>query len=197
MISGCNGAGKSTLVASLMPKILGVDMLINPDEIARGLDPYHPERVSLRAGALALEKMDEYIAKRHSFAFETTGSGIVQLKKIKTAITQGYTFHIIYLWIENPEVAIERVAYRASQGGHSVPPDDIRRRYYRGLNNVMSLYLPHSDSAVFYTNTFELGTSKPKKKGNLQLIALFDKIRGYTIIVPDMWAKLQSQKGKT
>ncbi len=38
-------------------------------------------------------------------------------------------------------------------GGHSVPEVDIRRRYYRGLQNFFNIYRPLATAWEFYDNT--------------------------------------------
>jgi predicted ABC-type ATPase len=60
---------------------------------------------------------------------------------------------LIYFWIPNPEMAIERVRLRKLSGGHRVPEADIRRRYYRGLKNFFELYRPLANAWEFYDNT--------------------------------------------
>ena len=46
IISGCNGAGKTTASYTVLPEILDCKEFVNADEIARGLSPFNPERVS-------------------------------------------------------------------------------------------------------------------------------------------------------
>jgi len=51
----------------------------------------------------------------------------------------GYLFHLIYLWLPTPEMAVERVAARVQAGGHSIPEPVVRRRYGRSLANFFNL----------------------------------------------------------
>ena len=39
---------------------------------------------------------------------------------------------------------------RIKQGGHNFPEPDIRRRFYRGFDNLFQLYLPRVDAAYLY-----------------------------------------------
>ncbi|WP_449435331.1 hypothetical protein [Pedobacter steynii] len=39
-------------------------------------------------------------------------------------------------------MAIKRVAKRVSNGGHDIPKDVIQRRYFRGIGNLLKLYIP-------------------------------------------------------
>jgi predicted ABC-type ATPase len=56
-----------------------------------------------------------------------------------------------------PETAIERVAYRVSQGGHHVPDDVVRRRFEAGLRNFEALYKPIVDYWALYDNSLDVG----------------------------------------
>ena len=40
----------------------------------------------------------------------------------------GYRFHLVFLWLPSPELAIQRVADRVRQGGHHVPEEVVCRR---------------------------------------------------------------------
>jgi len=57
------------------------------------------------------------------------------------------------LWLEDADLAVDRVAQRVAQGGHSVPEDVIRRRYEAGLRNVLKSYLPLADTAIIFDNS--------------------------------------------
>ncbi len=46
---------------------------------------------------------------------------------------QGYKVYLYFVSTESPEINIARVASRKAQGGHDVPPELIRNRYYRSL----------------------------------------------------------------
>jgi predicted ABC-type ATPase len=57
------------------------------------------------------------------------------------------------VWLRTPELAVQRVAARVSQGGHSVPESVVRRRYRRGLANFLRMYRPLADSWVLCDNS--------------------------------------------
>lgn len=42
---------------------------------------------------------------------------------------------IIFIFLESPEVCINRIKERILKGEHLVPDEDVIRRYYRGKNN--------------------------------------------------------------
>lgn len=77
-----------------------------------------------------------------SFAFETTLSGRGHLRLIAQWQAAGYRVKLILLPLGSPEEAIARVAQRVRQGGHHIPDDVIRRRFFAGRENFERLYAP-------------------------------------------------------
>jgi hypothetical protein len=75
IIAGPNGAGKTTFAREFLPQEAGCPVFVNADLIAAGLSPFAPERAALQAGRLTLAAIAQHVAKRESFAFETTLSG--------------------------------------------------------------------------------------------------------------------------
>ena len=191
MIAGCNGAGKSTLVRELMPTILPLHNLVNPDDIAYGLNPLAPERKRMRAGVIALQQIDSYINAGESFAFETTGAGNTHVRRLGRAQRKGYRIQVIYIFIDSPELAVARVAYRKRQGGHDVPESDIHRRYYRSIRNITKIYMPISDSVAFYRSFGLPGQSEGVR---LHCMAIWDRMRGMVIFEPESWQRFCDQQ---
>ena len=66
---------------------------------------------------------------------------------------RGYAVEMLFLRLESPELAIKRVAHRVKQGGHHVPPEDVRRRYVRGWHNFEHHYRPLADAWAVYENS--------------------------------------------
>ncbi len=153
MIAGPNGAGKTTTAMSLIANAPIFYEFINADEIAHGLAPMHPESMSLAASKLMLIRLKELLKANKSFAFETTGSGTNYIKHLKEAQAMGYEAHLLFLWLPSADLAVKRVAKRVEQGGHHIPEDTIRRRYYGGLKNLFQHYLPLCDTALILDNS--------------------------------------------
>lgn len=72
IIGGCNGAGKTTASFTILPEILDCKEFVNADEIAKGLSPFQPEKVSFEAGRIMLNRINELLFENNNFAFETT-----------------------------------------------------------------------------------------------------------------------------
>jgi predicted ABC-type ATPase len=89
IISGCNGAGKTTASFNILPELLNCKEFVNAVEIARGLSPFQPEKVSIEAGKLMLKRIDELINSNQDFSFETTLSSKSFLNTIERAKSKG------------------------------------------------------------------------------------------------------------
>ena len=153
MLGGPNGAGKTTAAHDIIPDKLGIREFINADEIAKGLSPYNPDGAALRAGRLMLERMRELAREGQSFAFETTCSGRAHLKLLRRCRADGWRVSLMYLWLPSPEIALARVALRVRQGGHGLPAHVVVRRYWTGLANMVTLYLPVASIVAIYDNS--------------------------------------------
>jgi predicted ABC-type ATPase len=158
IIAGPNGAGKTTFAREFLPNEGNCPTFINADLIAAGISPFAPESVSIRAGRLMLDEIDDRVRNRKSFAFETTLSGRSYLHKIRQWQELGYHVKLLFLSLPNAAVAIARVAARVSQGGHNIPENIIRRRFDFGLKNFDTMYKQQVDAWMLYDNS----ESKPR-----------------------------------
>jgi predicted ABC-type ATPase len=153
IISGPNGAGKSTIAPRVLRGALEVTEFVNADVIARGLSAFEPEKVAISAGRIMLQRLRELADSRASFAFETTLASRSFAPWIAKLRQQGYLFHLIYLWLPSPDLAIKRVATRVRMGGHYVPDETVVRRHAGGLRNFFELYRPIADTWRCYDST--------------------------------------------
>lgn len=153
IIAGCNGAGKTTASFTILPEILDCKEFVNADEIAKGLSPFQPEKVSFEAGRIMLNRIDELLTLKENFAFETTLSTKSYKNKIHEAREKGYRITLLFFWLQNIELAKERVKTRVFEGGHNIEPDVIERRYHRGIKNLFNIYLPIVDGALIFDNS--------------------------------------------
>ena len=83
---------------------------------------------------------------------ETTLSGSYINKVAIKAKENGYKVKLIYLFLDNPELCIERVRTRVIKGGHDVPELDIIRRFYRSKNNFWNEMSRIADNWVLIYN---------------------------------------------
>ena len=152
IIAGPNGAGKTTASYTLLPEILHCVNFVNADEIARGLSPFSPETVNVQAARIMLDRIEELLSQKADFGIETTLATRSYVQLVRRAQASGYKVHLLFFYLETPEQAIQRVAQRVSNGGHGIPEEVIRRRFKRGIDNLLHLYLPICDSVLIYNN---------------------------------------------
>lgn len=182
IIAGCNGAGKTTASFTILPEILKVKEFVNADSIAAGLSPFNVESVAFEAGRIMLERIQQLMIEKEDFAFETTLSTRSYVSLIKKARENGYEIYLLYFWLISPDFAKQRVAKRVSRGGHSIPDEVVERRYYRGIANLLNLYLPVVDNWIVIDNMEEPNIiARGSTKGD------------FTILNSELWSVLSKQ----
>ena len=150
ILAGANGSGKSTIASVLLP--MKSIVYVNPDDIARELNPDDLTAVKIEAGKVAVRRVKELVASGESFAIESTLSGNGYVKVIKEARASGYKVVIAYAFVDSPDMCIARIAARVKNGGHHVPDGDVVRRYYRSKGNFMNVYAKLSDECMIFYN---------------------------------------------
>ena len=142
VLAGPNGSGKTTIAPAVLKGKLRVGEFVNADLIAGGLSVFDPDLAAMAAGRVMLARLKELAARHADFAFETTLASRSFAPWIADLMAAGYRFHLLFLWLPSPDLAVARVADRVQAGGHDVPEETIRRRYRAGLRNFFSLYSP-------------------------------------------------------
>ena len=183
IVAGCNGAGKTTASYTILPEILNCKEFVNADEIARGLSPFQPEKVSIEAGRIMLKRIDELLRGNKSFAFETTLATRGYKNKIETAKVNGYNVTLLFFWLQNTDLAKERVKSRVLSGGHNVEDDVIERRYVNGIKNLFDIYISIADNVLIIDNSEAKHQIIAKKVNNSKMQIIdnlkFNKFRQY------------------
>ena len=126
-----------------------------------------------------LDRIRELAAEKADFAFETTLSARTYITWLRRMQESGYRLMLFYVWLENADLAIQRVAIRVSQGGHSIPEDTIRQRYTRSMANFHGLYRPLVDDWIVYDNSLN---------GVYRLVAEGTREGSETIHNAELWA---------
>jgi predicted ABC-type ATPase len=125
-----------------------------------------------------LNRIDELLSQNVDFAIETTLTTKSYLNTIAKAKRLGYQITLLYFWLNDVELTIERVKTRVSEGGHDIPEDVIRRRYIKGIENLQRFI----KSVDFW---FVLNNSEEElhfiAEGNKTEITIFEK---------ETWTKL-------
>lgn len=84
-----------------------------------------------------------------SFTYETVMSHPDKIQFLTKALKKGYRVYLYFIATEDPEINIARVNIRVAQDGHAVPPDIIRNRYYKSLQNLKDAVNQSSRAYIF------------------------------------------------
>lgn len=150
IIAGPNGSGKSTAATRLLPEGMP---FVNADMIAAEIAGRPGVPGDINAGRVLVERVTRLEEARADFAFETTLSSRGLASRMERWREIGYESHLVFFWLPDADLAVERVRGRVRDGGHHVPDDTVRRRFRAGLRNFFRLYRERSDTWRMYDNS--------------------------------------------
>ena len=108
----------------------------------------------LKAAQAAEGLREQCLADRRSFMFETVFSTLDKVQFLDKAHRAGFFIRLFFVGTEHPDINVRRVARRVALGGHTVPEDRIRARYYRAVNNAIA-GLSTADRGYLYDNSVD------------------------------------------
>lgn len=152
IVAGPNGAGKSTFVETFL-KPTGI-LVVNPDEVAKGLSPDSPEALAYEAARVADAWRRDLAARGVSFCMETVFSDPQGAKVdfLKECRSNGYTVVLVFIGLESADLSRGRIMERVEAGGHDVPDEKIVTRFPRTFANVRQA-LTFVDQAFLFDNS--------------------------------------------
>ena len=154
VFAGANGSGKTT-IAKRFTELLKISF-INADEIALKITGKVNTSI-ISAGKEFISQIQLKLTQKKDFAIESTLSGKTLKTFIKQAKKEGFKIHIFYLFLDKPDINIERIRVRVQSGGHHIPDKDVERRFYRSIHNFWEFYRPLSDHwGIMYNSTERL-----------------------------------------
>ncbi len=158
VVAGPNGSGKSTITTNL--PIIGD--YVNADDIQK-----ETGCSSLEAAQIATATREYMVDNNMDFTFESVLSTPRNYELMEKAKNNNYKIICVYVTTTDPEINVKRVEARVKNGGHSVPPEKIRERYYRAMKLFPKLlYL--CDELYVYDNSCERGSREPEMIISLQ-----------------------------
>lgn len=160
VVGGSNGAGKTTFAVPYAAQ-KGLPFL-NADVLTKRFEDAGEKQPLIKAARLFLAQLYETLERGESVCIETTLSGGYIHGVVAKAAELGYRVELVYLFVDGPEVAIERIAGRVQRGGHHVPDEDVRRRFRRSVRNFVKLSEVVDMWECYSSNTF--GTTLVAKR---------------------------------
>lgn len=169
MIAGPNGAGKTTLWRQLLEPMLEGALeaeYINADEIERELneaaqdDPNVPQtqetaRFAQSEATRRRElKLSAPLGAQCHFVYETVFSDTYgyKLAELQRGVDAGYYVVMLFVGVNDVDLAQERVHRRVATGGHDVPSDVQHTRFPRVFANAQKA-LQIVQLAMFFDNS--------------------------------------------
>lgn len=134
---GTNGSGKSSLRNYL--NLTDIQTNIDPDVLNRIYRNKYPQTYQIEAGKQALKMYDDALDNGLNICLESTLAGRGTMERIKAAKKAGYYTIGYYIGLNSVELNLERIAMRVARGGHDIPENTVRRRFYESANNLVSI----------------------------------------------------------
>ena len=192
VLAGVNGAGKTSVLGAAV-RAAGGDY-INPDELARHVRAASPGMSVTEANAVAWlkgkEQLEQVIATRGRYAFETTLGGTTIARLLEAALAAAMEVHVLYVGLTNAEQHIARVRARVARGGHDIPAAKIRERYDASRKNLIRL-MPRLTSLRVFDNSVEAPPEESSAPEPVELFKVRNGILQVYVQVDDVpeWAK--------
>jgi predicted ABC-type ATPase len=151
-IAGGNGAGKSSLwdVVKSSAEFSGFEYL-NVDDKFKELKGQNPAATFKEASDWRNAEIGRLLTERKSFVVETVFDA-GKLGFLKKAKANGFETAIYFMGIDSPDLAVERVNFRHSVGGHHIPEETVRRKWADSLD-VAEKAITRSDYMRFFDNS--------------------------------------------
>jgi predicted ABC-type ATPase len=156
-IGSCGNKLREYLLSSTLIRQAGLIELINelrfaPDRIDCGTTPIN----SYVASAIADFLRHALVRDRISFSFETVMSHPGKIDFLRAAMAEGYRTYLYFVATDDPDINVNRVMHRVSQGGHDVPEVKIRERYHRSLDLLYDAIRATNRAHIFENSGREL-----------------------------------------
>jgi len=156
VLAGVNGAGKSSIAGEFAEA--HNDFYFNPDSVALKIRALHPDISAALANGhawhIGKSLLEQAIAEKRDYRFETTLGGRSIAKLLQTAAQAGHLLHIWFCGLESPELHLRRVRARVTRGGHDIPEEKIRERWDGSRENLIRL-MPSIHHLRVYDNSTE------------------------------------------
>ena len=129
--------------------------IINPDELTNRIEAQE----GLDRQQANLESVTRIEAWLYAsvHAHQTVGvETVLSTDKYRALVTEarrrGFAVRVIFVFLANPDLNVERVRIRVQKGGHDVPEDRIRARWVRSFQQF-AWFLAEADRVDVFENS--------------------------------------------
>lgn len=141
IIAGPNGSGKTSVTQKFLHHEWAENILyINPDEVANNkFGDWNSVEAIFKAANYCEELREKCLQEHKSFVFETVMSAEEKVDFIIRAKQAGFFIRVFFISTSHPSINAARIANRVMKGGHDVPISKIISRYYKSIENCISI----------------------------------------------------------
>lgn len=155
-MAGPNGSGKSSAYQDTEFELEGRTLwIVNPDLLTariRSAEDLALANANLAAVQRIERWLESSIEVHKSVGVETVLSTDKFRRLVLKAQSLGFAVWLIYVVLDSPDRNVERVHLRMQKGGHAVPDEKIRSRWFNSLAQF-PWFLDHADRAWIYDNS--------------------------------------------
>lgn len=134
----------------------GTVWIINPDELSRRIAEHEGLPLNPCANLAAVRRMERWlhasVKTYRTVGVETVLSTPKYRKLVKCAKEHGFRVRLIYVFLDRPQLNVERVRIRVAKGGHSVEEGKIVSRRVKSFRQL-SWFFVAADEADVYDNS--------------------------------------------
>ena len=93
--------------------------------------------------AVAGSALTRWVLVANARARETVRANAELVREIaERARAAGYVLKAYFLWVTDPEITLRRIRQRVAEGGHNIAEHVSRRRFFKTVQNFLTLYSP-------------------------------------------------------
>lgn len=130
--------------------------IINPDDLSKRIADQEGLVLNPDANLEAVKRIEAWlrasIRAHQTIGVETVLSTPKYRDVVAEARRYGFSVRVIFVFLDEADLNVERVAIRVEKGGHSVPEDKIRDRRRRSFEQF-AWFLREADRAEAYDNS--------------------------------------------
>lgn len=156
MIAGPNGSGKSSLYSNTDIEAFDQSVwIINPDALTERIcqvENLAREKANLEAVIRIEAWLGASIRVHQTIGVETVLSTDKYRRLVSEAKKNHFEFRLIYVLLSSPDLNVARVRLRAKKGGHDVPEQKIRERWFKSIRQL-PWFLARADQALIFDNS--------------------------------------------